>query len=312
MNYERIYQGDPSVLLSLLEKGRLQQEGKPSDHIRLLCIHTGGLKKGVFGAGVLQALIDLGLGRVFNRFLASSVAVPVTGYFMAGQSGSETIFYEESCEPGFVNWWRAQLDLDRICDVFDGVTGKGLDYDRALSGPTKLTIVMTDFVSGQAYYVEPKSRDEFRLAMKASMAVPALYTKPVVFDGRRRADGSLSVAVPIATAVRAHRPTHVLIIMNQSKEGHDEVSALESALLRYVPYLKRRHSKKFLEVVLERAKRSARSINLALRCRRIKVGVLWADKEPDAFCNDSMDLRWGFERARSQTHELLSGRFLAV
>lgn len=312
MNYERHYQGDPSVLLSLLEKGGLQQQGKNSDHIRLLCIHTGGLKKGVFGAGVLQALLDLGLGSVFDRFLASSVAVPITGYYMAGQSGSETIFYDESCEPDFVNWWSANLNLDRICDVFDGVTGKGLDYDQALSGSTKLTIVMTDFETGQAYYVEPKSRDEFRLAMKASMAVPALYTKPVIFGGRRCADGSLSVTVPIAAAVRAHRPTHVLIIMNQSRDGHDEVSMLESALLRFVPHLRKRHSEKFLEVALERAKRAARSISLALRCRHIRVGVLWADKEPSAFCNNPVDLRWGFERARSQMHELLSGRFIAV
>lgn len=303
------FEGNSAVIDGLREKGRLQKEGRDCSHIRLLLVLTGGLMRGVNGAAILQRLLKRGFGSVFDRIVTASVGVPTASYFLAGQQGVESIFFEECCRKDFVSWLKFTLDRDYIFGVFQGKTKKGIEVGKVLSSKTKLTILTTDFRTGKAVYHVPNSEYDFWNVLKASMTVSALCPEPVSIDGRLQVDGGYADALPLARAVRDYNPTHVLVIVNGPRDGHDRLPLSESLSMRFLPFIRSRHSEELLKVALGRGRRFARSVRLALRCR-LPVGIIWADKEPGPFCQKPDILKSAYTRASEWTEGMLDGKLL--
>ena len=300
------YEGNPEVIHSLLEKGRLEAIGEPHDHIRLLLILSGGLMRGINGAGFVQTLLQRGLGKVFTRIVTASVGAPTASYFLAEQLGTESIFYEECCQHDFVSWRRALLDRDYIYDVFAGSTGKGIAVKKVLNHSTKLTVLTTDWKTGRPHYHTSTTEKKFWPVLRASMTVSALCPEPVMIAGRPHVDGGFGDPVPLAAAIRSYQPTHVLVFMNYPQDGHGELPWSESIPLRFLPFIRNRHSEELLQTVLDRGKRVARSVRLARRCK-MPIGIIWSDPKPDPFCRKPEELRQAFKRTTDWTHQLLDG-----
>jgi predicted patatin/cPLA2 family phospholipase len=188
----------------------LDRRDRPALHRerKLGLVVQGGCMRGVFTAGALCALEDLGVRHVFDAIYGSSAGAINAGYFLAGQIAEGTsIYYSEINNRTFIDfrriWKGTAVDID-FC--FDEVVGrrKRLDLDRILRSPAILKIYVTNAHSFQTECFaqrEVATPDGLLTLLKASAAMPLVYRKRVLYQGNRYLDGGLLNPVPLLEAI---------------------------------------------------------------------------------------------------------------
>lgn len=187
---------------------------------RTALIDVGGGFRSVYGAGVLDRLMDLHI-HVDHCYGVSAGSANLSS-FLAGQPGRCYRFYteystrKEYASP--VNYIRGHnfTNLDYIYGTLSNHDGEyPLDYQAIQSNPTALTVVATDGNDGSAkYFTKDDLHQDDYGALKASSSVP-VANQPYIVDGRPYFDGGIIDPIPVQKAVDDGADRIVLILTRQ-------------------------------------------------------------------------------------------------
>ncbi len=299
-----ILEGDSSVIDAIKEKKRLMETGEEHGHIKPLLICGGGLMKGVYGAGALIALYELGYQNVFSTAGGISSGVPALAYFLSdGARHIASLAQDESCSPNFLKPWdfKNTVNIDYFLGVLQGATGKAIDFEKMFNSPTELLIAVSEFATGKAHLFSPTTQTQFLEAAAATISIPGVITRQVFINDTRFVDGASTNPYAMDVIYDTVDATHVLVLMNQDK-GVTRSSILEyfinNILLRHRmsgPLLyasNRRHGnrEKF-------AKRLLQTKNAA---------IVWGDNSVSSYEKNFIQIGKTIEKSREWWRQLLS------
>lgn len=169
-------------------------------------VDVGGGTRGVYGAGVLDRCLELGID--FDLCVGVSAGSANSVSYMARQHGRNLAFYAEyAMRPEYMSLANLRhdgsyLDLDYIYGVLTNSDGENpLDYRAMVESGKGLCVVATDAGSGlPAYFsLEDFAQDDYA-PLKASSCIP-IANRPYVVAGRPYFDGGLSNPIPVVKAL---------------------------------------------------------------------------------------------------------------
>jgi len=208
------------VIDLMLERAALGRAWSTSSRKLALIIEGGGMR-GVVSAGTLLALDLLGFREVFDEIYATSAGGVNAAYFLSGQGKlGMTVYFDDIANRRFINPWR----LFKIVDVdyaYDRVVSlhKPLDDAAVRASRVRFLLSVTDARSGENELLDVRARSEpVPLLLKASSALPVLYNRRIVLDGREYVDGGVSDSLPIARAIE-NGCTDVLVLASSRCDG---------------------------------------------------------------------------------------------
>ena len=180
-------------------------------------VDVGGGTRGIFGAGVLDKCMDLGIR--FDHFVGVSAGSANGASYIAGQHGRNFVFYndyafrKEYMSLDNLVKTGSYLGLDYIYSTLSNEDGEyPLDYDAMMADPCDFEVVATNAVTGRAMYfkkseIERNKYDFF----KASSCVPGI-DKPYYVGKIPCYDGGLADPIPYKRAFRAGCDKVVVIL----------------------------------------------------------------------------------------------------
>ncbi len=180
-------------------------------------VDVGGGTRGIFGAGVLDRCMDLGIR--FDFFVGVSAGSANGASYIAGQRGRNFVFYndyafrKEYMSLDNLVKTGSYLGLDYIYSTLSNDDGEyPLDYDAMMADPCDFEVVATNAVTGRAMYfkkneIERNKYDFF----KASSCVPGI-DKPYYVGKIPCYDGGLADPIPYKRAFRAGCDKVVVIL----------------------------------------------------------------------------------------------------
>jgi predicted patatin/cPLA2 family phospholipase len=208
--------GDDEVLCALL---RRSQSGDRADGNRIALVVSGGGMRGAYAGGMVHALEDAGLAGCFDAVYGSSAGAYVgAGLLLGGGRSSAHIFFEDMACRAFIDPrrfpGRPLVSLDHLLDEIL-VRSRPQLWDELRDSPVPLRVVATAADDLQAHVLEPGTSAEWKLALRATAAIPLLAGPPVELHGRRWIDGSVSEPLPVLRALR-DGATHVLALLTRA------------------------------------------------------------------------------------------------
>jgi predicted patatin/cPLA2 family phospholipase len=210
--------GDPEVLAALVRRRDAgSRPGARADDHRIALVVGGGGMRGAYAGGMVWALEQAGLTSGFDvAYGTSAGAFVATAALLGHGHDAARIFPDDLACRGFVHPRRyPMVSLDYLIhDVL--VHTKPTDWDALRDGPAPLHVVVTD-AADMAPHTLTGLRDaaEWRLAMRATAAIPYLTGPPVELRGRRWIDGSIGDPLPVGRALR-EGATHVLALLTRT------------------------------------------------------------------------------------------------
>jgi predicted patatin/cPLA2 family phospholipase len=210
--------GDDEVIRALV---RRRERGDRADGGRIALVVGGGGMRGAYAGGMAHALDDTGLSAWFDVVYGSSAGAYVgAGMLLGNGRGSAHIFFEdmacrEFVDPRRLGTRRPMVSLDHLIDDVL-VRSKPLHWDRLRDSPVPLRVVATALDDLSPHVLEPRTSAEWKLAMRATAAIPFLAGPAVELGGRRWIDGSVSEPLPVLRALR-DGATHVLALVNRTE-----------------------------------------------------------------------------------------------
>ncbi|MCR4708892.1 MAG: patatin family protein [Clostridiales bacterium] len=175
---------------------------------KLGIVDVGGGTRGIFGAGVLDRFMELGISA--DHFVGVSAGSANGASYIAGQRGRNYVFYTEyAFRKEYMSLENllhtgSYLDLDYIYGTLSNEDGEyPLDYDAMMSNPCDFEIVATNAVTGRAMYFKKEEiqRNKYDF-FKASSCVPGI-DKPYYVGKIPCYDGGLADPIPYKRAFRA-------------------------------------------------------------------------------------------------------------
>jgi predicted patatin/cPLA2 family phospholipase len=209
--------GDEEVIRALI---RRRDRGTRADGHRIALVVGGGGMRGAYSGGMVHALDDAGLGTCFDAVYGSSAGAYVgAGLLLGDGRGSARIFPEDMACRAFVDprrlaLGRPMVSLDHLVDDVL-VHSKPLDWDRLRDSPVPLRVVATALDDLTPHVLEPRTAAEWKLALRATAAIPLLAGPAVELAGRRWIDGSVADPLPVLRAL-TEGATHVLALVNRT------------------------------------------------------------------------------------------------
>ncbi len=215
------------VVENLFLKSKLLEEGR-EDHekIRPVLVVLGGGMMGACGSGSIIALNLLGLGKVFDNVIGVSSVAGVAAYFLSGLEQSficASIYYED-LPPRFIRFARRPVtDVDFVEEVLRNGKKK-LNVQCVRAARSNLFAVATNLEGYFPEFLDVKNaKPDTITALKASVAIPGLYNKPVQVNNQFYIDGSI-YPFPLKSVIDKFAPTDILVIANcsyyQSRIGY--------------------------------------------------------------------------------------------
>lgn len=214
--------GDDEVLRALV---RRRDTGNRDDGHRIALVVAGGGMRGAYAGGMAHALDDAGLGGCFDVVYGSSAGAYIGGALLLGDGrGAAHIFFEDMACREFADLRRLRtrrpvVSLDHLLDDIM-VHSKPMPWDRLHASPVPLRVIATDVTDLTPHVLEPRDPGEWKVAFRATAAIPVLAGPPVDLQGRRWIDGSVSEPLPVLRALR-DGATHVLALVNRSARRPD-------------------------------------------------------------------------------------------
>jgi predicted patatin/cPLA2 family phospholipase len=202
------------VIDLILERASTAGRHRSSGSRKLALVIEGGGMRGVVSAGSLLALDQLGFREVFDEVYAASAGGVNAAYFLSGQGTlGMTVYFDDIANRRFINPWRVLKIVD-VDYAYDDVVArrKPLDDGAVRASPVRFFLSVTDARSGANELLDVRTRPEpIPLLLKASSALPVLYNRRVVLDGREYVDGGVTDHLPIARAI-ANGCTDILVL----------------------------------------------------------------------------------------------------
>ncbi|MBQ8946785.1 MAG: patatin family protein [Lachnospiraceae bacterium] len=200
-------------------------------------VDVGGGTRDIFGAGVLDYLLDEDIRS--DAYIGVSAGSANGASYLAGQRGRNYRFYDRyAYRPEYMsarNFIRrgSYIDLEYIYSTLSNSDGEDpLDYEAFISNPCSFVIVATDAFTGKAVYLDKSSlkKDHYE-ALMTSSCVPAI-NKPSIFSGKPYFDGGLSDPIPYDKAFETGCDK-VIVILTRPKNAFRKKSS-DSKVSKYL------------------------------------------------------------------------------
>lgn len=180
-------------------------------------IGVGGGTRGIYGCGVLDRCMELGV--TFDYAIGVSAGSANLASFLAGQKGRNyPFYYDYAFRPDYMGVrpllkTGSLLGLDYIYGTLSNSDGENpLDFDALMRNPTPFEIVATDLTTGRPkYFTKQDLRQDDYAPLKASSCVPTVC-RPYVIDGVPYIDGGISDPIPFRRAFEAGCDRAVVIL----------------------------------------------------------------------------------------------------
>lgn len=198
-------------------RGRFASSNRSDGH-RLVLVIEGGGSRGVYSSGMVHALEDLGLARIFDAVYGTSAGAINAAWLLCGRAGrgvkawTDAAIMRRAIDPARMLRGRPAFDLNYLVHkVYDGL--HPMDFPAILANETTFHPIATDIRTGLPVDLHPYIVDKTTLktALRASSGLPLLAGPPVALGGRRYFDGGLAETVPVRTALK-NGATHALIL----------------------------------------------------------------------------------------------------
>lgn len=207
----------------------------------------GGAMRSIYCVGAVRALVDHGLAaqvRAVHSASAGCVSSVMLSAHLADPQGRgiatmRDVFLDRLAGRRFINPLRLWniVDVRFLVDTMREVTGLSV---RSLAELGILFEVgMTDARTGAPRYVDVAqgTDDDFYKALRATMALPVLYSERVKFGGRRYLDGGISDPLPLLRALRDNARLIVAISSVASSHlGIELEGRFEPQVVRFSPW----------------------------------------------------------------------------
>lgn len=209
--------GDDEVLRALV---RRRDAGSRADGHHIALVVSGGGMRGAYAGGMAHALDDAGLGGCFDVVYGSSAGAYIGAALLLGDGrGAAHIFFEDMACRAFIDprrfgGRRPVVSLDHLLDHILAVS-KPLVWERMRDSPVPLRVLATAADDMTPHVLEPRTVPEWKLALRATAAIPMLAGPAVPLHGRRWIDGSVAEPLPVLRALR-DGATHVLALLNRT------------------------------------------------------------------------------------------------
>jgi predicted patatin/cPLA2 family phospholipase len=194
-----------------------RRNGTGPGSCKLGLVVEGGGMRGIYSAGALVALEQIGFNSVFDQVYAESAGAINSCYFLAGQAQLGIRIYLEDLQTmRFVNPFRtaAILNIDYVTDVVL-TQRKPLDAGAVMASRSDLFVALTSALDGSARLVDVKREQPPLLKLlKATAAIVPLYNRSVLLDGIPYVDGGIANPIPIQSALDAGC-THILVLLTR-------------------------------------------------------------------------------------------------
>ncbi len=169
-------------------------------------IDVGGGMRGVYGAGVLDRLLDDNVK--FSCYIGVSAGSANIISHLGGHKGRTLRFYRDySYHREYMGWnnfikTKSYLNLDYIYSTLTNEGGLDpLNYDVFKENKVDFYIVTTDTTTGEARYLEKDSiKRNDCTSIKASCSIP-LFCPPINSNGVTYFDGGVSDPIPVRKAL---------------------------------------------------------------------------------------------------------------
>ncbi len=185
-------------------------------------IDVGGGTRGIYGAGVLDCLMDRGIKA--DLFIGVSAGSANGASYLAGQRGRNYKFYteyplrKEYMSLRHMMQTGSYINLEYIYGTLCSENGESpFAYDDFINNPAQFIIVATDAFTGKPVYFDKKDmgRDHYETLMTSS-CVPGV-NRPYVFRGKPYFDGGISDPIPIKKAFELGCDRLILILTRPKK-----------------------------------------------------------------------------------------------
>lgn len=213
--------GAPTSAVLKLLRARIEEQSLPaarSDSARLALAIEGGGMRGVVSAGMVAALEQLGASDAFDDIYGSSAGSFNGAYFISRRARlGTTIYYDDINKDEFIDLKRGLrggpiLCLDYMLNHV-AETVKPLDWQGIIDSPIRLHPMATSLEEQRGVEVPFSTKDELKLALKASATIPWVAGGPVITKHGRFLDASTAGngSIPYTSAVD-DGATHVLAL----------------------------------------------------------------------------------------------------
>lgn len=174
----------------------------------------GGAFRGLFTAGVLDALLDIGAD--FKYVIGVSAGATNAYSYVSKQKGRNLEIMERFINHkryvGYGNLIRCRsiMDLDF---VFDEIPNKYciFDYDTFYKYTGKMLVGAFNIESGEVEYFDKDSLDDKNMILRASCAIPLMFPFAKI-NGKLYADGGLKDSIPIKKSIADGNKKNIIVL----------------------------------------------------------------------------------------------------
>lgn len=299
------------LITRLKEKKKLLDSGNPKHkEIKTALIIDGGSMKGVYAAGVVAALKELGFENIFDIVIAVSSGTIAASYFLGGRGNiAPEVFYEGLATKKFIDVYKFHpakvVGVDYGNSVF--LKEKPLKQEVIRKSRSQFYIGVTDPDTGKAEYLDMKNETiDVVAAMNASSAVPVLHNKMVSIHGKKYLDGMIACGIPVELALQKGC-TDILIIENMLIGKPDMTNPF--ILNLFIRLFKFNATQKAKIAILEKKKRYMETLQKIYNAQKqgINIGIIAPQKIiAGSFSINSLLLKDAAEAGRKQTLQIFA------
>ena len=189
---------------------------------RTALILSSGAMRGVYQCGVLKAFREHNLE--FDVVIASSAGAYNGIRYLSNQMDiCEKIYLVDLTGRRFIKPWnlfipkRHFLDLDYLIDEVCRMESRVIDMDEVIRSRSDFYITALEFDTMTTRFFNAKESDIY-LLLKATAAIPRLYSSKVMIDGRQYIDGGLLEPVPLSKAIELGC-SELYIVLNRAVQN---------------------------------------------------------------------------------------------
>lgn len=179
--------------------GVAKREGK------IALVIEGGSLRGVYSAGTLNALCDLGLSDSFDVILGTSSGGLNAMYFQSDEMEvAESIYYENAIDKQCLNLWKFPNVLDVKWLVEEWILNKKKFSEQVYSSDAAEVLVpVTEVETGTTRWFgsHRSSHEDFERSLVATSLTPLATDYKECIDGVEYNDGMIGAAIPIQKAI---------------------------------------------------------------------------------------------------------------
>ena len=174
----------------------------------------GGAFRGLFTAGVLDALLEIGAD--FKYVIGVSAGAINAYSYISKQKGRNLEIMERFLDDkryvGYGNLIRCKsiMDLDF---VFDEIPNKHcmFDYNTFYNYDGKMLVGALNIETGEVEYFDKDSLDDKNTILRASSAIPLIFPFTMI-NGKLYADGGLKDSIPIKKSIEDGNKKNIIVL----------------------------------------------------------------------------------------------------